>query len=100
MADGAGIIRVVETPPEVLPDRRSLVLTADFGTETVVWVKGTKVAHHLTGLGAILFDACDGSTRTADFIDEVAEVIGCTREEATEAVSDTWRALVGNGLMA
>jgi len=99
VAEQRRIIRVVESVPEVLPDRRPSVLVADFGTESVVWVKGKKVAHHLTGLSAVMFDACDGATRTDDLIDEVVEAIGCDRTEAAEAVAETWRTLVGVGLI-
>lgn len=99
MADQPKVIKVVEPMPEVFPDCNERLLRADFDTELVVWTKGSKRAHHLQGLAAILLDACDGVTRSADFIDEVAEVTGCDRGTAAKAVDDAWRMLIGNGLV-
>lgn len=99
MAEQPRVIKVVEPLPEVFPDCSERLLKAEFDTEMVVWAKGTTRAHHLDGLAAILLDACDGVTRSAAFIDEVAEVTGCEHETAAQAVDDAWRLLIGSGLV-
>ncbi len=58
--------------PCVMPARRSDVMVADYDSELVVLVPGTRLTHHLdVGLSLIL-DACDGVTVSEDLVNEIA----------------------------
>lgn len=93
------VIRIEEPLPEVLPKHRKELEVAEFDTELVVLATGSNRAHHLQGLAAIVFDACDGRTRSDRLVGEVAEAMGIDDAEARAQVTDLWRTFVRIGLL-
>jgi hypothetical protein len=73
-----------------MPRKRDEVMVAEFDTESVVLVPEIRKAHHLDEGLSLVLDSCDGSTTTADVINEIAEATG----DSPEAVAD-W---LGNAL--
>jgi len=93
------LIRVQDPLPDVLPKRRKGLEVAEFGTELVVLATHSKQAHHLQGLASIVFDACDGRTRSEELAQQVAQSTGCELREARSAIGEIWRTFVRAGLV-
>ncbi len=74
-----------------LPARRAGLEIAEFDTELVVWDPTSKMVHHLEGIAAIVFDACDGSTRTAELLDEIADATEMSIDTVAEEVTTVWQ---------
>jgi len=90
MPDPSGVISIREPLPAVMPARRPGIEIADFDTEVVVWDPASQMVHHLDGLAAVVFDACDGVTRTDDLIAEITEATGLERSAAVAEVTTVW----------
>ncbi|MEY4175545.1 MAG: hypothetical protein RI900_2710 [Actinomycetota bacterium] len=88
------VIRVEDPLPAVLPKHRKGLEIAEFDTELVVLETESNRAHHLQGLAAIVFDACDGRTRSDQLVRQVAEAMGIDEPEAHRQVADLWRTFV------
>ena len=95
-----GVIAVREALPAVLPTRRAGLEVAEFDTEFVVWDPTSKMVHHLEGVAAILFDACDGSTGSAELLAEIAEATGVTLDAVTDEVTTVWQMYNRRDLLA
>lgn len=61
--------------PTVLPRRHADVEVAEFDTEYVVFDPRCNEVHLITGLAAVVFDACDGVTPTAQLVEEIEELL-------------------------
>ena len=95
-----GVIAVREALPATLPARRAGLEIAEFDTEFVVWDPKWKMVHHLEGVAAILFDACDGSTHSAELLAEIAEATGVTLAAVTDEVTTVWQMFNRRDLLA
>lgn len=91
MPDAPRLITVSEPLPASLPARRDDLEIAEFDTEVVVWDPVAKMVHHLQGLAAIVFDACDGATRSAELVDEIDDATGMGRAVVEEEVTTVWQ---------
>jgi hypothetical protein len=58
--------------PEVLPARHPDLEVAEFETEFVVFDAANRMVHHLEGVQALVFDACDGMTSAESIGGELA----------------------------
>jgi hypothetical protein len=85
--------------PEVLPDRNSDVEVAAFDTEFVVFDPRNRMAHRLEGQHALVFDACDGSTRTAALLAELHEAGAGDVDEVRAMLTERLAELADLGLL-
>jgi hypothetical protein len=93
------VIRVQDPLPPVLPRKAKGLEVAEFDTELVVLAVAEQKAHHLQGLAAIVFDACDGRTRSNELALEVAEATGGDVQHALDEIAEVWRTFVRVGLV-
>ncbi|MBU6315418.1 MAG: PqqD family peptide modification chaperone [Acidobacteria bacterium] len=93
------VIRISDPLPAVLPKRRKGLEVAEFEAELVVLDTASKQAHHLDGLASIVFDACDGRTRSQELIRQVAEATGSEPTAVASEVTELWRSFVRLGLV-
>lgn len=75
--------------PDVLPRRRTDLMTADFETELVVLVPDQRRVHHLDEGLSIVLDSCDGNTRVPDLVQEVAGATGVTPSQVEVWLADS-----------
>ena len=95
-----GVIAVREALPATFPARRAGLEIAEFDTELVVWDPTSKMVHHLEGIAAIVFDACDGSTRSDELVAEIAEATGVEPAVVNEEVLTVWQMFNRRDLLA
>lgn len=100
MPDAPRIISIREPLPATLPVRRSDLEVAEFDTELVVWDPVAKMVHHLHGVAAILFDACDGLTPSSQLIGEIQEATGLSRAVVDEELTTVWQMFNRRSLFA
>lgn len=74
--------------PDVLPRRRTDLMTADFETELVVLVPDRRRVLHLDEGLSIVLDSCDGETTAASLVEEVATATGDTAGQVERWLSD------------
>lgn len=83
-----------------LPARRADLEVAEFDTEYVVYDPRGQRVHRLSGLAAVVFDACDGVTSHSHLIGEVQTVLDVSSDEAAHVVEDALTRLGQAGLLA
>ncbi len=86
-------------PAGVLPRWHDGVEVAEFETELVVLETRSRQVHLLGPLASLVFDACDGSTRVDELVDEIAEWRPDERDSIAGAVTATLLELGGLGLL-
>ena len=100
MSETPGIIAIREPLPAVMPAQRPGLELAEFDTEVVVWDPESKMVHHLDGLAAIAFDACDGTTGSDELVSEIAEATGLDHAAVVDEVTTVWQMFNRRNLFA
>ena len=86
-------------PPTALPRHHHDIEVASFPEEFVVFDARCMQVHHIDGLPAVVFDACDGVTTSRSIADEIAEALGVTPEEARLGVEQSVQHFAALGLL-
>jgi hypothetical protein len=86
--------------PDVMPDRSDEVEVADFGTEFVVFDPRNRMAHHLSGWLAAVFDACDGDSSPAELAADATAYWQGNPDESRYRVGEAIRAFESLGILA
>jgi hypothetical protein len=85
--------------PTVLPERRTDVLVADFGSEYVVLDPVNALVHHFAGGLAAVFNACDGVTTSAELLAEARDAGVPDLDEFRGFMGEALDFLAGFGLL-
>ena len=85
--------------PDVLPARHPDVDVAEFETVWVVFDSRVEQVHVLSGAGAMVFDACDGVTRSSVVVDEMVDGGFGSTDEARRVVDGVLQELACLGLL-
>ena len=72
---------------------------AEFDTELVVLDPRVDRVHHVVGLIAVVFDACDGTTTVEQLAAELADALAISPADADGQVRAALGVLGGNGLL-
>ena len=83
----------------VMPRRTRHVEVADFGTEFVVFDPRNRMAHHVSGWPAVVFDACDGTTAVAELAAEATDYWHGDIDEARERIEEVVRGFEHLGIL-
>jgi hypothetical protein len=82
-----------------MPRNSTEAEVADFGTEFVVFDPRNRMAHHLSGWMAVVFDACDGTTLVADLVTDATDFWNGNADEARMRVDEAIDALANLGIL-
>ena len=85
--------------PDALPARHRGIEVAEFDAEFVAFDPRCSEVHLLSGMAAVVFDACDGSTPTAVLVDELVELLELSQPDAETAVRDALGELAAVGAL-
>lgn len=84
---------------DVLPARTPGLAVAAFDPDIVVHDPRTDEVHLVEGLAAVVLGACDGATRRAAVVADVAEALGIDPAAAERTVATALADLAAHGLV-